>query len=44
MDEHIGQVARIERHGTEHNCYKLEGIGWIWHDLSLEPISEFVGY
>lgn len=44
MDEHIGQVARIERHGTEHNCYKLEGIGWIWHDSSLEPVYEFIGY
>lgn len=44
MDEHIGKTARIARHVGSDDLYRLEDTSWIWHEVNLKPVSEFVGF
>lgn len=44
MRNHIGKVVTIESSSGRPNCYRVKENLWVWEDVNLKPVSEFVGY
>lgn len=44
MHNHIGKVVTIESSSGRPNCYRVKENLWVWEDVNLRPLCEFVGY
>lgn len=44
MRNHIGKVVTIESSSGRPHCYRVKENLWVWEDVNLEPLSEFIGY
>lgn len=44
MRKCIGQIVTIKSSSGRPNCYKVKENLWVWEDVNLKPVSEFVGY